>query len=201
MPERAVWQKGRGRDARTSLKYVALVLQLGDASERQERRGRADHGRGAILGKKRMPHDFRLLLKAIAIERSAFMKLISIAAERMPHQRQVQLSLGLRLPYVSHLVNEEALPAKRLLRKILRPDAAFGMEIDIAHRRQCSVAGMKRPPFPLEQPNLRIVDRVAEDRLGDFNLAGSEHPICHWADVRRLGKRTKAALARLRDRR
>ena len=57
-----------------------------------------------------MANDFGLLLKAVAIERPARDDVVSVAAEWMPHQWEIEAALGLRLPDVSQLVDEIALP-------------------------------------------------------------------------------------------
>jgi len=51
-------------------------------------------------------YDFRLLLKAIAIERFPVFKHIAVAAERVTHQRKIPAAPGLRLPDMGHLVDE-----------------------------------------------------------------------------------------------
>src|SRR4028119_1648393 len=58
---------------------------------------RADAGVAAVIGNKCMADDFRLLFKAIPVERAARHKLIGIAAERVGHQRERETAAGLGL--------------------------------------------------------------------------------------------------------
>jgi hypothetical protein len=52
------------------------------------------------------------------------------------------------------------------------------MEVDIPHGGHGHALGLEGPPFAPDHPDLRIVDRVSEDRTGDFDLAGRE-----WARI------------------
>ena len=79
-------------------------------------------------------------------------------------QRQVEAPAFLGLPDMGHLVNEEGLAVQRLLREIVGPAAAFGVEIDIAHRRHRASARLERPPFAANQLHPRIIDGIAEHR-------------------------------------
>src|SRR5256885_10661019 len=101
------------------------------------------------LGKKDVARDHGLLLEPIAIERLSGFEDVIVSAERMAHERQVEAAFRLGLPDVSHFMDEEPLTAERLGRKILRPDLARGVEIDIAHWRHRRLAWMERPPFAL----------------------------------------------------
>ena len=62
-----------------------------------------------------MTDDLGLLLDAVAGERFARFQPISVAAERMTDQRQVEAAALLSLPYVSHLMDPEPLLAERLI--------------------------------------------------------------------------------------
>ena len=102
---------------------------------------------------------------------------VIVAAKGVAHQRQIEAAALLRLPDVGHLVNEEC-PGAAAAHSKNRPTT----------RRprggtRCCPSGaiaasprLERPPFALEQPHLRIVDRVAEYRTRqiDFSPAVSE---------------------------
>src|SRR4051812_43875399 len=66
----------------------------------------------AAIGEEAMRDDLRLLLESVVRERLSGRQLISVAAERMPHQRQIEAALRLRLPDVRHFMDEEALAAE-----------------------------------------------------------------------------------------
>ena len=126
-----------------------------------------------------MPDDFRLLLKAIAIQRASWHELITVAAERVSHQRQVEPSALLRLPDVRHLVHPERLLAKRLLREIFGPAAAVGVEPDVTGRGHCRSPRLQWPPFASEQADPRIINRVAENGSSEIHLAGRQRAAAH----------------------
>ena len=121
-----------------------------------------------------VPHDFGLLLKPIGLEALHRLELIGVSAERVAHQRKVEPSTGLGLPDVRHLVDEQALPMQRFLRKIFRPELRMRMEMDSAHRRHRDAVRLERPPFAANHPDLRIVDRIAEDGTRELDFAWSE---------------------------
>src|SRR5438132_16663 len=52
------------------------------------------------------------------------------------------------------------------------------MEIDVSAGRHRGIARMEWPPFALDQPHLRIIDRVAEDRSCKLDLAWGERSDC-----------------------
>ena len=74
-----------------------------------------------------MADDFRLLLQTVIFEAAPRLQLISVAAERMAHQRQIEAAALLCLPDMGQFVNEEALPMQRLLGKILLPQVRMRM--------------------------------------------------------------------------
>ena len=121
-----------------------------------------------------MPDHFRLLFQAIAIERAAIDQTVAVAAERVPHERQIISAAGLRLPDMGHFVDEQALQRQPLPGKILGPQPAGGMEMDIAGRRHHHVPRLKRPPFAADDPHPAIVDRIPEHRSSQLNLSGGQ---------------------------
>src|SRR6476659_2305971 len=127
--------------------YIAV------STEGQNRARRALSDRRSVLAQEDVADDLGLLFEAVSVERLFRFDLIGIAAERMPHEEQVEASFRLRLPDVRHLVHEEALAAERFPGEIVGPGSAVRMEIDVAHRRHCGIAGLDRPPFALEQPD------------------------------------------------
>jgi len=62
-----------------------------------------------MLGEEGMANDFRLLLKTVAVECAARYEVVRVAAERMPHHRQVEATLGLALPDMGQFVDQKAL--------------------------------------------------------------------------------------------
>ena len=98
-----------------------------------------------------MADEFGLLLEAVVHEALAGHQSVAIAAEGMPHQREVERAVLLCLPDVGQLVDEEALPAQRLARKVVRPAAFAGMKPDRAHWGHCRAPRVEPPPFALDQ--------------------------------------------------
>ena len=92
-------------------------------------------------------HDLRLLLEPVTAERALRRKAVIITAKGVAHQWQKEPSRRLRLPHVGQFMNEEALAGERLAGEILRPTAADGMEMHIAHRRHRHAARVKGPEF------------------------------------------------------
>jgi len=123
-----------------------------------------------------MADDFRLLFKAIVLEPPTFDQRISVAAERVPHQRQVKAPALLRLPHMGELMDVNALPAQVFVGKVFRPKVRMGVEMDVPCRRHCDVAGLKRPPSAADHANLFVIDRIAEHASGEFDLSGSQWP-------------------------
>ena len=81
-----------------------------------------------------MANQFRLLLQAISIERAALDEPITIATERVAHQRQIEASASLGLPDMGHFVNEQALERQALLGEILRPVRALGVSQPLSQK-------------------------------------------------------------------
>ena len=69
-----------------------------------------------------MADDFGLLLEAVSVEWPAFDQAVAVAAEGVPHQRQVEAPTLLRLPDMSKLVDEKTLAMQRLAAEILGPE-------------------------------------------------------------------------------
>lgn len=125
----------------------------------------------APVGEEAVPDDLGLLFKAIVFEPATVFEPVGISAERMSHQRQIEASARLRLPHMSQLVDEESLSVERLFREIVGPQVGMRMEMHIAHGRHGHALWLEGPPFAPNQPDLRVIDRVGEDRSGDLYLA------------------------------
>ena len=110
-----------------------------------------------------MADDFRLLLKAVTMERPAVLELVSVAAEGVAHERQIEAPARLRLPDVGQLMDEKALPMQRLAGEILRPEVRMRMEMNVAHRGHGDARRLERPPFAVDHPHPAVIDGVAED--------------------------------------
>ena len=95
----------------------------------------------------------------------------------MPHQRQEPAPADLRLPDMRQFVDEQALQIERLGREIGRPAAVVGVEMNMPHRRHHDPARLERPPFAVDHPDARIIDRVAEHRSRQRDFAWSEGPL------------------------
>ena len=121
-----------------------------------------------------MADDFRLLLKAVAAKQPARHDLVSVFAEGMAGEGQEESSAFLRLPDVGHFMDEEALGPQRLFRKIVGPEIALRMEVDVAARRHGRVLRLERPPFAADQPDVRIIDGVAEHRSRQIDFASRQ---------------------------
>ena len=121
-----------------------------------------------------MADDFCLLFDAVVFEGSSVFELIGIAAERVAHQRKIEAAAGLGLPDVRQLMDEKTLTMQWLATKVLRPEVGARMEMDIAHWRHSDAARLEGPPPAANHSNAWIVNRVAEDRSGKFDLASGE---------------------------
>lgn len=165
-------------EANLCVSFVVPVLPPGDTAiflgKRQNFPWRADRRSPSAVGEKPVTDDFRLLLKAVVLEASARLDLISVAAERVPHQRQIESPAFLRLPDMGQLVDEETLPMERLARKIVRPEVRVRVEVDVAHRGHGDALRLERPPFAADHSHALIIDRIAEDRTGKLDLAGCQ---------------------------
>src|SRR3954452_23140477 len=75
------------------------------SKEQQLARRNGRYGDAAI-GEEAMADDFRLLLDAVMLERLSGFQHVSIAAEGMPHQHQIEAAALLGLPDVGHLMDE-----------------------------------------------------------------------------------------------
>ena len=115
--------------------------------------------------------DFGLLLQPVSFERFSGHERISILAEGMAHQRQIESAAPLALPDMREFVDEKSLPPQRLGREIFRPQIAVRMEVDVAGRRHRGVPGMQGPPFAAHHFHAGVIDRVAEDGAGKRDLA------------------------------
>ena len=121
-----------------------------------------------------MADDFRLLLKAVVLERPAGLQAVAVAAERMAHQRQVEAPALLRLPDVGHFVNEQALPMERLAAKSSDQRSPWGWKWmlpigAIADRRGWNGHHLRRT-----SRTRSIVDGVAEDGSCELDFARGE---------------------------
>ena len=130
--------------------------------------------RESAVGEKTMPDDFRLLLKSIVAEPLYRLKLVSVAAEGMPHQGQIKPAALLSLPDMGELMHEIGLLTERLLRKIVGSAAAVRVEPDAAARRHRGTGRVEGPPLAFDQLHLRVIDRVAEHRACERDFTGGE---------------------------
>ena len=115
-----------GTEANKCVSFVASVLPPGDTAiflgKRQDFARRTDGQRAPMVGKKAVADDFGLLLKAIVLEPAPGLQVIAVAAEGVPHQRQVEATTLLRLPDMGELVDEKTLAMQRLAAEILGPE-------------------------------------------------------------------------------
>ena len=111
-----------------------------------------------VVGEKPVANDFRLLLKAVVFEAAARLDHISVAAEGVPHQRQIESPAFLRLPDMGQLVHEEALSMQRLGRKILGPKIGMRVEVDIAHGSHGNALRLERPPLAPDHAHSLVID-------------------------------------------
>ena len=130
-----------------------------------------------------MADNFRLLFNAIASEGLASPDRVGIAAEGVAHEREIEAAALLSLPHMGHLVNEETLAQQRLAREIFGPSAGRGVEIDASIGRHRGIFRLKRPPFALDQPNLRIIDRIPENGAAERDLARRQRSRFHAQGV------------------
>jgi len=125
---------------------------------------------GSVAKQERVADDLRLLLEPVSGEWPSRHDLVPIMAKWVAHQRKIKSAAFLSLPNVGHFVDEKPLSVPLRPGEILGPATAVRMEVNIAHRRHCGAWRLERPPFPEHQPDLRIIDRVAEHgpRQRDF---------------------------------
>jgi hypothetical protein len=119
-----------------------------------------------------VPHNFGLLLKSVPIERFVWNKFIGVSAKRVAHQREVEAAALLALPDVSHFVDEHSLRGQGLVREIVRPLTALGMEMDIAGRRHHHAFRLEWPPAPPDEPDASIIDCLAKHAPRKVNFVG-----------------------------
>lgn len=142
-------------------------------AERQKGMVRCRHT-GTAIGKKPVTNNFRLLFKAVATERATLNYMVAIATERMSHQGKVETTTLLRLKDMDHLMNEQTLATERLVREIVGPKRAVGVEMDVAGWCHDHITGLERPPFSPEDADAAIVDGVPEDGAGQRDLAAGQ---------------------------
>src|SRR4051794_16114735 len=68
--------------------------------------GRCARSPTAAIGEEAMRDNLRLLLESVVLERLSGRQFVSVAAEWMPHQRQIEAALRLRLPDVRQFMDE-----------------------------------------------------------------------------------------------
>src|SRR3982750_2154692 len=100
------------RDHFLATPVAGLLQQPSAAAERQDRPRRFRRECNALLRKENVADDLRLLLDSVAGEQFSRRDRIIVPAERVTHERQVEPALGLRLPHVGELVDEESLPVQ-----------------------------------------------------------------------------------------
>lgn len=110
-----------------------------------------------------MADHLRLLLKAVPAEGAAFDEFVVVAAEGVPHQRQIEAAAGLRLPYMGHFMDEQPLEREALFREIIRPQRAIVMKVNIAGRSHDGSPGLEWPPSAADHPDAAVVDRITEN--------------------------------------
>src|SRR5688572_13262311 len=72
----------------------------------------------ALFQQEVVPHDFRLLLQSVAVERATRHDVITISAERMAHQWQIPFAAPLCLPDMRHFMNEMPLKIERRITEV-----------------------------------------------------------------------------------
>lgn len=94
--------------------FVAAVWLAGDSQKSSEKgqnlARRAVRRLPPAIGKKPMPHDFRLLFKTVVFEAPTRLKHIFVAAEGVSHQREVEPAAPLSLPNMGQFMDEKSLP-------------------------------------------------------------------------------------------
>lgn len=119
-----------------------------------------------------MADDFGLLLQPVTMERLARLDCVIVAAEGVAFQWQDDALL--MLPDVSHLVQEQALIDRVGGSEIVAVERAFGVEMDVASGRHHGFARLEEGPFAADDAHGGIIDRAAEDRVGEIGFAGGQ---------------------------
>ena len=121
--------------------------------------------------KEGVTHDLSLLLKTVILEPPASDDCVPVAAKRVAHQRQIVSATPLGLPDVGHLMDEQALVVDAGIGEVAAPAAVAGVEMDAPGGRHDRSLRLKRPPLVVRQPDLAIVDGIAEHRPGKLDFA------------------------------
>src|SRR5215212_4471933 len=99
MHETAVGEEGAPRVTSLSPHGCGRFV-TATSCERQQLRRRHEREACTPACQKCVRDDLGLLFQAVALERLSGLQLIGIAAEGVPHERQIQAPALLRLPYV-----------------------------------------------------------------------------------------------------
>lgn len=118
-----------------------------------------------------MADDLGLLLDTVALQFPTRLKGVVVAAPRVAVEQQVPLALGLRLPNVSQLVDQQPLPHRIDGREVVAINFAKRMKMQVSTRRHGDAARLEREELAAADRDLGIVDRIAEYAAGQGDLA------------------------------
>lgn len=127
-----------------------------------------------MLRQERVADDLGLLFEPVAVEQAVGDEVVAIAAEWVPHQREVEAPAGLRLPDVRHFMDEQSLAVQRLLPEVVRPQIVMRVEVDVPGRRHHGVPWLEPPPFATDHADSVVGNRLAKDRAGKLDLLRRE---------------------------
>ena len=117
-----------------------------------------------------VPNDLGLLFEAVLLETTPRTDRVIVAAEGVPLQQQIVPAPLLRLPHVRHFMDEK-IDVGLAPREIVGPKPALWVEVQIPRRRHHIIDRLQGPPPALDQLDLRIVDRRAEDGTAERDFA------------------------------
>ena len=122
--------------------------------------------------------DLGLLLQPILLEAPPGADHVIVAAEGMALEKQVRTPPFLRLPNVGHLMDEQV-DVGLALREVFGPEIAAGVEVQVPRRGHHIIDRLQRPPFALDQLDLRVIDGRTEYRAAKRDFAGGERTSIH----------------------
>src|SRR5690606_35111657 len=178
-PSAARWSTRTSAVAATAT--IAMAIAIGTATAERPSAAEIDQqfvGRDArdsgqletAAQEKGVTDDLRLLLDPVAAQRPTRLEAVVVAAERMPHERQIPPPALLCLPDMRHLVQEQALEAHVPLGEIVAVPGRGGVKMDVAARGHQRAAWLEGMPAPPPETHRIAIDRRAEHRSHQLAL-------------------------------
>ena len=126
--------------------------------------------------KKSVADNLGLLLNPVSMQWATGRKRVTIPAEGMPSEQEIEPAAYLCLPDVSHLMQKVALPIERRRGKVIAIDRVFGVKMHVPTGSHHPVAGLERKPFPPSECNQVTIDGRPEHAADKGDFAFGEWP-------------------------